>query len=50
MMYFHGGGMIIFDADTTKHNAARMAVDGDMPVFVVDFKSAPELKCPDFVL
>ena len=50
-MHFHGGGMITFNAETTKQFPSMLALNGgDMVAFSVDFTSAPEARCPEFIL
>jgi len=50
MVYFHGGGAVLYTADMFSTVMARYAVDNDMVVFNVDYSRAPEVKPPGSLL
>jgi len=50
IVYAHGGGCIGGSADMYKGFLAHMAVDSRVVVFNVDYRLAPETRCPNNVL
>ncbi|CAK7204718.1 hypothetical protein SEUCBS139899_007478 [Sporothrix eucalyptigena] len=46
VVYAHGGGMISLHADTVQNQTARLAADGSVPFFSVDYRLAPESPHP----
>ena len=50
MVYFHGGGAVLYSADLFSTVMARYAVDNNMVVFNVDYSLAPEVKPPGSLL
>jgi len=50
IVYAHGGGCIGGSADMYKGFLAHMAVDSRVIVFNVDYRLAPEARCPNNVL
>merc|ERR1711970_1142420 len=50
IVYAHGGGCIGCSADMYKGFLAHMAVDSRVIVFNVDYRLAPEARCPNNVL
>jgi len=50
IVYAHGGGCIGGSADMYKGFLAHMAVDSRVIVFNVDYRLAPETRCPNNVL
>ena len=47
MVYAHGGGAVSGTADMYKPVTAGLAVETDTVVVSVDYRLAPETKCPD---
>merc|ERR1719300_1949341 len=50
IVYAHGGGCIGGSAEMYKGFLAHMAVDSEVIVFNVDYRLAPETRCPNNVL
>merc|ERR1711936_1502940 len=50
IVYAHGGGCIGGTADLYEHFLAHMAVDCRVVVYNVDYRLAPEARCPNNVL
>jgi len=50
IVYAHGGGCIGGTADLYEHFLAHMAVDCRVVVYNVDYRLAPETRCPNNVL
>jgi len=50
IVYAHGGGVIGGSAHLHRHYLAHMAVDCNVVVFNVDYRLAPEVRCPNNVL
>ena len=48
-VYAHGGGAVAFAASDFKGLLAHLAVECDVVVFNVDYRLAPETKCPNNV-
>ena len=46
VVWAHGGGGVFFNADTFLHEACRMSLETNCIVFNVDYRKAPEHKCP----
>ena len=46
VVYFHGGAVITLDAELAEAVAVKIAIDGDLTVFNVDFRNGPEAKAP----
>ena len=49
MVYAHGGGAVSGTAEMYKPVTAGLAVETDTVVVSVDYRLAPETKCPDNV-
>ena len=49
LIYAHGGGVVAVSAADTKNWRAHVAVDCDVVAFDVDYRLAPETKCPNNV-
>jgi acetyl esterase/lipase len=45
-VFFHGGAVVTLDAEQCEPTAVKMALDGDVTVFNVDFRNGPEAKAP----
>ena len=45
-VWAHGGGAILFYAEMFNHEMCRMACETNCIVFSVDYRKAPEHKCP----
>ena len=50
MLYAHGGGVISGTADMYRPVTAALAVETGTVVISVDYRLAPETKCPDNVM
>lgn len=46
VVFFHGGAVVTLDAEMCEATAVRMAIDGDVTVFNVDFRNGPEARAP----
>ena len=49
VIYAHSGGIIALSAHSIKPYLAKLAVDCGVVVFNVDYRLAPEAKCPENV-
>ena len=45
-VWAHGGGAILFYAEMFNNEMCRMACESNCIVFSVDYRKAPEYKCP----
>ena len=50
MVYAHGGGVVSGTADEFRPVTAALAVETDSVVISVNYRLAPETKCPDNVM
>ena len=50
IVYAHGGGCIAGQAEEYQPFTAALAVESECVVFSVEYRLAPETKCPDNVM
>ena len=46
VVWAHGGGAILFHAEMFNHEMCKLACTAQCVVFSVDYRKAPEYKCP----